>query len=95
MPPLKDLPPNTYLYNGQGLSQQEAAHQLKIAVTRFEYNYAELKKINDSGMQELLGLIESLFSSYKSLVTTPYKKENSAAVLELSEQLLEASQNVV
>ncbi|MGR0482785.1 MAG: type IV pili methyl-accepting chemotaxis transducer N-terminal domain-containing protein [Candidatus Electronema sp. V4] len=84
-----------YLYNGQGISQQEASHQLNIAVTRFEYNHAALKKINDSATQELLGLVESIFSSYKSLVTKPYKKENSATVLELSEQLLEVSQNVV
>ncbi len=84
-----------YLYNGQGISQKEASHQLNIAVTRFEYNHGSLKKINDSAMQELLSVVDSVFSSYKSLVTKPYKKENSATVLELSEQLLQASQNVV
>lgn len=84
-----------YLYNGQGVSQQEASHQLNIAVTRFQYNHDALKKVNDSTMQELLGMVETAFSSYKALVTKPYKKENSVAVLDLSEQLLEASQNVV
>jgi len=84
-----------YLYNGQGVSKQEAGHQLNIALTRFEYNHNALKKINDSVMQELLGVVENIFANYKSLAAKPYKKENSAAVLELSEQLLEASQNVV
>lgn len=84
-----------YLYNGQGVSQQEASHQLNISVTRFQYNFDALKKISDSAMQELLGAVDTLFANYKALVTKPYKKENAAAVLELSEQLLEASQNVV
>jgi hypothetical protein len=84
-----------YLYNGQGISQKEASHQLNIAVTRFEYNHAALKKLNDSVIQSLLISVEETFSNYKALVTQPYKRESSPAVLELSEQLLEACQNVV
>ncbi len=84
-----------YLYNGQGISQQEASHQLNIAVTRFEYNHAALKKVSNSEMKDMLDIVEAIFLSYKDLVTKPYKKEDSAAVLDLSEQLLNVSQNVV
>lgn len=84
-----------YLYNGQGISQQEAAHQLNIAVTRFQYNHDALKKVSNSEMQDLLGMVEAVFLSYKDLVTKPYKKENVPAVLDFSEQLLAASQNAV
>ena len=84
-----------YLYNGQGLSQKEASHQLKIALTRFQYNHDALKKINDSEVKSLLSTVETIFSSYKNLAAMLYKKENAAAVLDMSEQLLELSQNVV
>lgn len=84
-----------YLYNGQGIAKQEATHQLTIALTRFEYNHTALKKVHDSAMSELLASVESIFTSYKALVSKPYKKEDSASVLETSEQLLEASQKVV
>ncbi len=84
-----------YFYNGQGISQKETAHQLNIAVTRFQYNHDALKKVSNSEMQDLLGIVETIFASYKDLVKKPYKKENSAAVLDLSEQLLNVSQNAV
>jgi hypothetical protein len=84
-----------YLYNGQGIAKQEASHQLMIALTRFEYNHVALKKVNDGAMRELLASVEGIFASYKTLVTQPYKKENSAPVLELSEQLLEACHNAL
>jgi len=84
-----------YLYKGQGISQQEAGHQLNIALTRFQYNHDSLKKINNSEMKDILSMVESIFSSYKVLVVKPYKKEDAAVVLDLSEQLLETCQNAV
>ncbi|MCW5200840.1 type IV pili methyl-accepting chemotaxis transducer N-terminal domain-containing protein, partial [Desulfobulbus sp. F4] len=84
-----------YFYHGQGIAKQEAEHQLKIALIRFENNSAELKKVKDDAVQQLLAAVQEDFSKYKALAGQPYNKENAAAVLETSETLLEACQNVV
>jgi hypothetical protein len=84
-----------YLYQGQGIAKQEAAHQLKIALTRFEYHHADLKKVKDAVVQELLTAVQGSFVKCKELTAKPYSKDNAAAVLETSEALLESCQHVV
>jgi hypothetical protein len=84
-----------YLYQGQGIAKQEATHQLKIALTLFEYHHADLKKVKNDALQELLATVQSSFTKYKELTAKPYSKENAAAVLETSEALLGACQHVV
>ena len=84
-----------YLYNGQGIAQQEASYQLKIALTQFGYNLDALKALKDAGVQEQLTSIQESFAKYKELTAKPYNKENAAAVMEMSESLLTACHNVV
>jgi hypothetical protein len=84
-----------YLYHGQNIAQQEASHQLNIALTRFEYNHTALKGVKDPTMQQLLSMVENHFGRYKDLVNRPYTKENGAMVLTLSETLLRTCQEVV
>jgi hypothetical protein len=84
-----------YLYHGSGISKQETEHQMDIGLKQFEYNDNKLKTVEDSGVREALVGIEANFTKFKSLVSMPYSKDNAAAVLDLSETLLESSHNVV
>ncbi|WP_417910223.1 type IV pili methyl-accepting chemotaxis transducer N-terminal domain-containing protein [Candidatus Electronema sp. PJ] len=84
-----------YLYHGQGISKQEAHHQLMTGLKKFEYNHVALKKVQDAAIQELLVSVDTSFAKLKGLIEQPYKKENAALVMELSETLLGFCQDVV
>ncbi len=69
---------------------------MKDSITLFEKNHTELKAdITDKGVQEMLAFIDFAVEEYVDLVASDYDKENAALVLDLSETILEASQDVV
>ena len=84
-----------YIYHGTGISKQETKHQMEIGLKQFEYNDNKLKTVEDSGVREAMIGIDSNFAKFKNLVSQPYSKENAAAVLDVSQTLLESSHNVV
>jgi hypothetical protein len=84
-----------YFYNGMGVSKTESRHQMDIGLKQFEYNDTKLKTVEDSATREAVAGIEASFRKFKQLVSQPYSKENAAAVLELSEILLESSHGIV
>lgn len=85
-----------YLFHGQNVRTDKAKQQLSNSILEFLNNHQYLKtKIKFKGVQDMLSFVEYSIDEYHDLVTQPYSKKNATKVLDLSETLLEASQDIV
>ncbi|MEW8015395.1 MAG: type IV pili methyl-accepting chemotaxis transducer N-terminal domain-containing protein [Candidatus Sedimenticola endophacoides] len=85
-----------YFFLGSSVRPDKAKQQLQDSVALFRKNHNELKaEIKDQGVQEMLAFVDFAIDEYADLASRPYSQENAALVLDLSETLLEASQDVV
>jgi len=85
-----------YFFLGMNVRPDKARKQLQDSLTLFKKNHSELKaEIADKEVQDMLAFIDFAIDEYVDLVGRPYNKESAALVLDLSETILEASQNIV
>ncbi|OQX30573.1 MAG: hypothetical protein B0D96_08975 [Candidatus Sedimenticola endophacoides] len=85
-----------YFFLGSNVRPDKAKQQLQDSVALFRKNHNELKaEIKDQGVQEMLAFVDFAIDEYADLASRPYSQENAALVLDLSETLLEASQDIV
>ena len=85
-----------YLFLGMGVRSDKARSQLQESVKLFKKNHAYLKRtVSDPEVQDMLAFLGSMLDLYVDTVSQPYKKENGAEALDLSETILEGSHAIV
>lgn len=85
-----------YLFLGMGVRADKARKQLQESVQLFKKNHAYLKRaVSDPEVQDMLAFIGNMMDLYADIVSQPYKKENAAEALDLSETILEGSHAIV
>ena len=85
-----------YFYLGNRIRISESRRQLHGALRAFKSNLNMLQEQAQSpSVKELLAFAAFAFEEYDDLSRRPYTKENGALVLDLSETLLEVSNEVV
>ncbi len=85
-----------YFFYQQGVRPEKTAKQLSASIKEFTQNYNLLKNsINDTNVQDMLAFVEMSKDELLPLSRSPYTKENGALMLDYSETLLEASQDIV
>ncbi len=86
----------SYFFLGQGVRQDKARQQMNEGLDQFRLNHSVLKsRVKRIEVQELLTFVDLAYQEYVELCKQPYNQENGALVLDLSETLLEVSQNIV
>ncbi|MBT2972168.1 MAG: hypothetical protein B6D72_05100 [gamma proteobacterium symbiont of Ctena orbiculata] len=85
-----------YFFLGGHVRRDKAKQQLQSSIIEFKKNHAELKaEIKSQDVQKVLAFLDIAIDDYAKLVALPYDKNNAAMVLDLSETILEVSQDVV
>jgi len=85
-----------YLFLGMGVRADKARSQLQESVMLFKKNQAYLKRtVTDPEVQDMLAFLGNMLDLYVEAVSQPYKKENAAEALDLSETILEGSHAIV
>ncbi|MCU7876732.1 MAG: type IV pili methyl-accepting chemotaxis transducer N-terminal domain-containing protein [Candidatus Thiodiazotropha sp. (ex Lucinoma borealis)] len=85
-----------YFFLGNNVRRDKAKKQLKKSIVEFKKNHTELKaEISNQGVQKMLVFVDIAIEDYVDLVGRPYNQENAAFILDLSETILEASQDIV
>ncbi|MCU7920035.1 MAG: type IV pili methyl-accepting chemotaxis transducer N-terminal domain-containing protein [Candidatus Thiodiazotropha sp. (ex Epidulcina cf. delphinae)] len=85
-----------YFFLGGNVRRDKAKQQLQGSIAEFKKNHAELKaEINHQNVQKVLAFLDIAIDEYAELVGRPYDQDNAAMVLDLSETILEVSQDVV
>lgn len=85
-----------YLFLGERVRTDKSKRQLEASVKEFLDNHKYLKsKIQFKGVQDMLAFVEFSIQEYADLAKQPYSKDNAFQMIDLSETLLEASQDIV
>lgn len=85
-----------YFYVGLKLQESRARAQLDESLAEFQKNHADLKQqISDRGIRDMLTFVDLSLEEFLKVGKKPYTSDNGALMLDLSEAMLEASQNVV
>ncbi|MES9901958.1 MAG: type IV pili methyl-accepting chemotaxis transducer N-terminal domain-containing protein [Sedimenticola sp.] len=85
-----------YFYLGKGIRPDKVGRQLQDSLSLFKINHSDLKStITDKGVQDMLAFVDFAVDEYSDLAERPYNEENAALILDLSETILEASQDIV
>lgn len=85
-----------YLFLGERVRTDKSRLQLEASVKEFLANHRYLKqKIKAKTVQDMLSFVEFSIEEYSALAKQPYSKGNAFKMIDLSETLLEASQNIV
>ncbi|KRT55018.1 type IV pili methyl-accepting chemotaxis transducer N-terminal domain-containing protein [endosymbiont of Ridgeia piscesae] len=85
-----------YFFLGKRSRPDKARQQMQNSLELFKSNHASLKnKIKDRATQDLLTYIDLAYDEYAELCSQPYTQDNGALVLDLSETLLEVSNEIV
>ncbi|MES9899472.1 MAG: type IV pili methyl-accepting chemotaxis transducer N-terminal domain-containing protein [Sedimenticola sp.] len=85
-----------YFYLGKRVRPDKVSQQLQDSLSLFKMNHSDLKAtIADKGVQDMLAFVDFAVDEYAELAERPYSDESAALVLDLSETILEASQDIV
>lgn len=85
-----------YFYVGLKLQESRARAQLDESLAEFQKNHADLKQqISDRGIRDMLTFVDLSLEEFLKVAKKTYTSDNGALMLDLSEAMLEASQNVV
>ncbi|WP_316365581.1 type IV pili methyl-accepting chemotaxis transducer N-terminal domain-containing protein [Candidatus Thiodiazotropha sp. CDECU1] len=85
-----------YFFLGGHVRRDKAKQQLQSSIIEFKKNHSELKsEIKSQDVQKVLALLDIVIDDYAKLVGLPYNQDNATMVLDLSETILEVSQDVV
>ncbi len=85
-----------YFYLGKRVRPDKVSLQLQDSLSLFKMNHSDLKAtIADKGVQDMLAFVDFAVDEYAELAERPYSDESAALVLDLSETILEASQDIV
>ncbi len=85
-----------YFFYTQGIRPDKTAKQLSDSIKEFNQNYKLLKNsINDNNIQDMLAFVEMSKDELLPLSKASYNKDNGSIMLDYSETLLEASQDIV
>ncbi len=85
-----------YFFYAQGVRPEKTRKQLFSSIDLFNKNYFILrKKLKDKDIQDLLVFIEMSKDELSILAKAPFNEENGASMLDYSETLLEASNDIV
>lgn len=85
-----------YLMVGSGVDTLDAQEQLDAAVALFEKNHqALLEYAPTQAINEGLAAVEQSWFPYREVVVMPADKRNALRVIQLSDKVLAASENVV
>ena len=85
-----------YFFYTQGIRPDKTGKQLSESIREFNQNYELLKrKVKDTNIQNMLMFVEMSKDELLPLSKAPYNKDNGSIMLDYSETLLEASQDIV
>ena len=85
-----------YCRIGLNIRRDEAEKQLSDAIPLFERQLADLKAFSPSGpINAALANVEAKWTPFKQIVTKPYNRDSVARLLDLNEELLQATERVV
>ncbi len=85
-----------YFFYTQGIRPDKSSKQLSESIKEFNQNYNLLKRsIKDSNIQNMLLFVEMSKDELLPLSKATYNKDNGSIMLDYSETLLEASQDIV
>jgi hypothetical protein len=85
-----------YFFYGKGIRKDKTHKQLLDSIREFDRNFEIIRKSTDNpSIQDMLVYIEMAKNELAQLAKQPYTKENAALVLDYSETMLEASQDIV
>jgi nitrate/nitrite-specific signal transduction histidine kinase len=85
-----------YFYAGLRIQESRARKQLEASIAEFKSNHIDLKNdIDDKNIRNMLVFVDLSLDEFLSVASKPYDADNGALILDLSEAMLEANQNVV
>lgn len=85
-----------YFFYGQGVRPDKTRKQLMDSINLFDKNYnVLLSNINDANIADMLVFVEMNKDELMPLAKQPFNKDNGALMLDFSETLLEASNDIV
>ncbi len=86
----------SYFFYGQGIRPEKTNKQMLDSLTLFNKNHEILKaNIKNSDIHDMLLYIELSKDELPAIIKAPYSKKNGTLMLDYSETLLEASNDIV
>ncbi|MEW8541222.1 MAG: type IV pili methyl-accepting chemotaxis transducer N-terminal domain-containing protein [Candidatus Thiodiazotropha endolucinida] len=85
-----------YFFLGGNVRRDKAKQQLQSSIIELKKNHTELKaEVKSKDVQQLLVFLDIVIDDYEKLVNQPYTRADATMVLDMSETILELSQDVV
>lgn len=86
----------SYFFYGMGVRPEKTRKQLMDSIALFDKNYhILLTNISDDNIKDMLVFVEMNKDELLPLAKSPYSKDNGSLMLDYSETLLEASNDIV